>query len=196
MHMPAESRNVVAVGVIVIGLVVAGLAAFGDPRSWREPPSSVSNDKLGGIDPVEPVDPENPGPSLTEDDPESLEDPTNPFVTSIGGNFEHKVTIRVSADGVVQVGVYYRDGKQQEQVGVDSSFSTTRTFTGGYPLSMVMVTDSQEVSRACHPCDLHHLDRRAQGRQGHDHQAALPRTVRGLTSPVSRPQVNLRFGGP
>lgn len=140
MHMPAESRNAVAVGVIVIGLVVAGLAAFGDPRSWREPPSIVSNDKLGGIDPVEPVDPENPGPSLTEDDPESLEDPTNPFVTSIGGNFEHKVTIRVSADGVVQVGVYYRDGKQQEQVGVDSNFSTTRTFTGGYPLSMVMVT--------------------------------------------------------
>ena len=140
MQMPAVSRNLVAVAVIVTGLVATGIAYFGDPGSSGEPLSSVSNDRPAAIDPVAPVDPENPGPSLNEDYSQSPDDPTNPFATGIGGNFEHKVTIRVSANGVVQVGVYYRDGKQQEQVGVDSRFSTTRSFKGSYPLSMVTVT--------------------------------------------------------
>lgn len=140
MQISAVSRNAVAVAVTVIGLVAIGLAFFGSPGLSGEPDTRSFSHKPAAIEPVKPVDTEDLGPSSEEADTKPSEDFTNPFSTSIGGNFAHKVAIEVSADGVVQVAVNYRDGKQQEQLAVNSTFSTKRTVRGGYPLSMVTVT--------------------------------------------------------
>lgn len=145
MHMPVVSRNVVAIAMIVTGLVATGTAYVGDPGSSGEPRSRASNDRPTVIDPVAPVDREQREMSSSEEGSGSTESTQNPFVTSIGGNFEHTVKVRVSTNGGVRISVYYRDGKSTEQLASNTDYSTTRTFKGGYPLSMVVVEIPRKV---------------------------------------------------
>lgn len=137
LRVPELSRRqAIALVVAVAGLVAIGLALFAGSGSDGATPESNNNQ---AIDPVEPIDPDD----ADADDPKDLKDAINPlspladpFATSYGGNFPHKVTVRVSADSALRYGVRFRDGYETDKI-VQGGATITRTITGGFPLAQV-----------------------------------------------------------
>jgi hypothetical protein len=133
-------RSTIALGAVVAGIVVILLALFGgSDSSDGATGDGGSGTKAGSIEPVEPINPDDPDART----PEDLKDGVNPlkrladpFASSYGGNFRHKVTVRLSADAALQYGVRFRDGYEAEKI-VSGGATITRTVKGGFPLVQV-----------------------------------------------------------
>jgi hypothetical protein len=140
-------RQAIALVVVVAGVVAIGLAMFAGSGSDGATPDSSRNNEA--IDPVEPIDPDD----ADADDPKDLKDSINPlspladpFATSFGGNFKHKVTVRVSADSALRYGVRFRDGYETDKI-VQGGATITRTVKGGFPLAQVGMRTAPNSTR-------------------------------------------------
>ena len=147
LRVPELSRRqAIALVVVVAGVVAIGLALFAGSGSDGATPDSS---RPQAIDPVEPIDPDD----ADADDPQELKDTLNPlspladpFATSYGGNFTHKVTVRVSADSALRFGVRFRDGYETDKI-VQGGATITRTVKGGYPLAQVGMRTAPNSTR-------------------------------------------------
>lgn len=141
-------RTVIALVVVVAGIVAILLALFGGGGS-DGPAGASGPDTNQAIEPVEPLNPDDPDAK----DPKDLKDSINPlspladpFATSYGGNFTHKVTVRVSADSALRYGVRFRDGYETDKI-VAGGATITRTVKGGFPLVQVGVRTAPNSTR-------------------------------------------------
>ena len=140
MRMPELSvpelsrRQSIALAAVVAGLVVVALALFGG--SGSDGGSAEASRPGDLIEPVPPIDADDPDARNLEDlknGDNPLNSLADPFGTSYGGNFEHKITIRVSSDAPLQYGVRFRDGHEFKKI-VTGGDTYTRTVKGGFPL--------------------------------------------------------------
>lgn len=132
MRMPDLSRRqVMAIVAIIAGLVAITLALIGGSGSS----GSGGPDRSRSIDPVAPLDPndKNPG-KFTGEDP--LAGAGDPFSSSFGAKGPRKITVRVSGNGPLGVGIRYRGGHKTVRV-VSRAYSVTRTVKGGSPSAIV-----------------------------------------------------------
>jgi hypothetical protein len=140
MQMPDLSRrSVIALVVVIAGMVAIALALFGGSGSSNGATGGSNGSTNRAIDPIAPIDPDD----ADAKDPQALRDATNPlspvadpFATSYGGNFKHKVTVRVSSDSALRYAVRFRDGYEADKV-VSGGATITRTVKGGFPLAQV-----------------------------------------------------------
>jgi len=130
--------TLVALVIVVAGalaITVALLSGSSSPNS-----GNPGQNRAGRA--VEPVDPINPNDTdaqqPTADLPKAL-DVTDPFAASFGESSRRKVTVRVTGNGAVNVGIYFRDKKQDSQRVVNGSFSQTRTFKGRFPMATIAI---------------------------------------------------------
>ena len=135
MKMPAMSRRTaLAATAMVVGVAVIALALLGGSgSSGGDNPASSADTK---IDPVEPINPKDNDARNPED-----EEPINyadPFAASFGASTLREVTVHVTANGYVNVGVYYRDRHKPRKMAV-RSHSATRTFKGRFPMAAIVL---------------------------------------------------------
>lgn len=130
---------------LVVGLMVmaAGITIIVVVLLSRSSATDAS-DAAERSRPVEPVAPINPADKNTQNlgnlgSAERYINPADPFASSYGGNFKHTVSVRISANGPVNLRVRYRDGKDVSTVAVGGGYSDTRTFKGGLPLVAVAI---------------------------------------------------------
>lgn len=142
-------RSVIALVAVVAGIVAILLALFGGSGSSDGATGGSGPDTNQAIEPVEPLNPDDPDAK----DPKDLKDSINPlspladpFATSYGGNFRHKVTVRVSADSALRYGVRFRDGYETDKI-VAGGATITRTVKGGFPLVQVGVRTAPNSKR-------------------------------------------------
>ncbi len=132
-------RQMIAVGAAVAGIVVILLALFAGSETDGPDESDGSNGQAKSINPVEPINPDDPDARTPEDLKEGANPLTrlaDPFATSYGGNFRHKVTVRVSADSALRYAIRFRDGYEADKI-VAGGATITRTVRGGFPLVQV-----------------------------------------------------------
>jgi len=130
--------TLVALVVVVAGalaMTVALLSGSGSPNGG----ASGQNGENRAIEPVAPINPSDAEATQPADVGGKPLDVTNPFAVSFGAAGRRTVTVRVSGDGAVNVGVYYRDKKEPTQRLVTGSFSKTRTFEGRFPMVAVAI---------------------------------------------------------
>jgi hypothetical protein len=133
MRMPdLPRRTTLATVAIVIGLVVIGVAAFGGSGSSSK--SGSGSDTKGAVKPVAPIDPDDQDAERPkEEEPVDL---TDPFASGYGAKGRHRVKIRVSGNGYVNIAVSWRDRQDPKELAA-RSHSETRTVKGKYPLAFV-----------------------------------------------------------
>jgi hypothetical protein len=151
MQIPELSRrSIIALVAVIAGIVAITLALLGGSGSSDGATGgSGTKDNNQAIDPVDPIDPndadaDNPKDLLKSANP--LSPLADPFATSFGGNFKHKVTVRVSADTALRYGVRFRDGFEDDKI-VTGGATITRTVTGGFPLAQVGMRTAPNSSR-------------------------------------------------
>lgn len=137
-------RQIIALVVVVAGLVAIGLALFGGSGSGGPKNGTQGNQ---AIDPVSPLDPRNEDAGGPDSKNNPLSDLTDPFATSFGGNFRHKITVRVSSATILRYAVRFRDGHEEDRV-VSGGTTISRTIKGGFPLVQVGVRNAHDSSRA------------------------------------------------
>ncbi|MGI9085522.1 MAG: hypothetical protein ACR2FE_09565 [Aeromicrobium sp.] len=147
LRMPVLPRWAVVVLVVVIALIVTfTLNALKESGSLDE--TAASSDGTTGspsrdqvIDPLAPIDPDDKGSGelgKLKDGREKTVDLSDPFATGFGTSGRRKVTVRVSADGVANVGVSYRDGKRTQRA-VIRTYTATRTVKGRFPMAALAI---------------------------------------------------------
>lgn len=132
-------RQAIALAAVVAGLVVIALALFAGSDSSDGATNGSGSDTNQVIEPVEPINPDDPDARTPEDLKDSvnpLSPLADPFATSFGGNFKHKITVRLSSDSILKYGIRFRDGFEAEKI-VNGGATFTRTVRGGYPLVQV-----------------------------------------------------------
>ena len=128
-------RTVIPFVVIIVGIAVIAVALIGGSGS---PGARSTNESSGAIKPVEPIDPDDRDASGPRDEPTplSMDDPF--FPTAFGAKERRTVTVRVSGNGYVNVGLYYRDRKKP-QLMVVRGHSATRTFKSRFPMAAIAI---------------------------------------------------------
>ena len=127
-------RTVIPVVVIIVGIAVIAVALIGGSGSPGTGPTvDGSGSAIKPVDPIDPDDKDATGPREGPT-PTNLDDPF--FPTAFGASDRRKVTVRVSGDGYVNVGLYYRDRKKP-QLMVVRAHSATRTFKGRFPMAAI-----------------------------------------------------------
>lgn len=129
-------RTVIPLVVIITGIAVVVVALFGGSGSPDTKSTEKSSDSA--IKPVEPIDPNDPDATGPREGPTptNMDDPF--FPTAFGASNRRTVTVQVSGDGYVNVGLYYRDRKKP-QLMVVQSHSATRTFKGRFPMAAIAI---------------------------------------------------------
>lgn len=129
-------RTVIALVAILTGIAIIAGALFGG--SGSSDPSPTQDRPSGAIEPLEPIDPDDPGAvgPKGEPTPLNLNDPF--FPTAFGASNRREVTVRVSGNGYVNVGLYYRDRKKPRLMVV-RAHSATRTFKGRFPMAAIAI---------------------------------------------------------
>lgn len=132
MRMSIRSTAAV-LGVIAI---IVGLSLIGVTLVYGSGASNGGSGSGGNrsIEPVEAIDPADKDDAQLRDDEIDF---TDPFATSFGAKAKHQVTIRVAANGVANIAVYYRDRKKPKVLAPGSV--DTRTITARYPLAAVTI---------------------------------------------------------
>ena len=194
LRVPDLSRKqVIALVVVLAGLVGITLALLSGSGSSDGATGSAGNkDTNLAIDPVEPIDPndadaDNPADLVKTANP--LSPLADPFASSYGGDFKHKVTVRVSADSALRYGVRFRDGFEDDNMG------QRRRHHHAHGQGWFPARPGRRAHRAqLDPRLVLGHDRRSSGVEPHDQQGARRRRLHGLSC-AARPQVNLRSGG-
>ena len=121
----------VTTGIVII--VVSLLSSSSSPNS--DNPAQRNNQSA--VEPVPPINPEDvdPQPAATD----KPVNPTDPFAISFGKSARREVTVRVNADGLVNMSESYRDRKKPSQRVVNGSYSNTRTFKSRYPMASIVL---------------------------------------------------------
>ena len=127
-------RTVIAVGAIVAGVVVIAVALLGGSGSSENPAAASGPGK--SIEPVEPLDPDDKDAGKPKKN--DVDDLTDPFASNFGTRAKHKVTVRATGNGSVNIGVHYRDRKKPKAVYANG-FQETRTITTRYPLAAITI---------------------------------------------------------
>ncbi|MGH3474766.1 MAG: hypothetical protein ACRDOT_07635, partial [Aeromicrobium sp.] len=115
----------------VVAMLVALFSSSSSPNS--DNPRQSSN---RAVEPVAPIDPQDPDANPPAKDVGKALDLTNPFASSFGKAGRREVTVRITSNGAVNVGIYYRDKKRSTRQ-VTGAYSVTRTVEGRYPLAAV-----------------------------------------------------------
>lgn len=143
LRLPVLPRWAVMAVVVVIALgVTLTLNALKEAGSFDGTAASSSEraasdaERGSVIDPVEPLDPDDADARSAGSEP--LPDRTNLFGTSYGASGPRKVTVRVTANGFVNIGVYYRD-REDPELMVAQGFSATRTVKGRSPRAAIVM---------------------------------------------------------
>ena len=137
LRMPDFTRRtLMATVVVMVGIVailVAALSSSSSPNA--NSPGQRSNQ--GAVEPVPPINPEDldPQPAATE----SPVNPTDPFAVSFGKSARRDVTVKVNANGAVNMSLSYRDKKKPTKRVVNGAFSETRTFKSRYPMASLVL---------------------------------------------------------
>ena len=132
MHVPELSRRTtIALVAMIAGVVAITLALLSGTNS-----DGAGPDRTRSIDPVEPLDPSDADAQDLKDDKKTdpLADLDDPFALGFGGNFKHKVVVRVTANGPGRVGVRYRDRPEWSKKTFTGSYSTSRTTKSRFPI--------------------------------------------------------------
>ena len=147
LRVPELSRRSAwALVVVVAGLVAIGLALFGGSGSDGATPDSSRPEAINPVEPIDPDDADAKEPKDLRDVVNPLSPLADPFATSYGGNFKHKVTVRVSADSALRYGVRFRDGYETDKI-VQGGATITRTVKGGFPLAQVGMRTAPNSTR-------------------------------------------------
>ena len=148
LRMPELSRKqVIALVVVIAGLVAILLAMLsGSDSSDGATSGSGSNQAIEPVAPIDPNDADADDPAALKKNANPLSPLADPFATSYGGNFKHKVTVRVSADSALRYGVRFRDGYEADKI-VAGGATITRTVKGGFPLAQVGVRTAPNSTR-------------------------------------------------
>ena len=129
-----SSRTFIALVAIVAGVVVIAMALPGGSGSSKETATASSTGKA--IEPVKPLDPDDKDAGKPKKD--DVDDLTDPFARSFGASGRRQVTISVSGNGYVNIGVYYRDRKKPRLLAAPT-FTETRKVKGRFPLAAVVL---------------------------------------------------------
>jgi hypothetical protein len=122
---------VVVAGVVAI--LVAVLSSSSSPNS--DNPRQSSNQSA--VKPVPPINPEDVEQRpATEDKPVN---PADPFAISFGKSTRRDVTVKVTANGTVNMSLSYRDKRKPTERVVNGAFSQTRTFKSKYPMASLFL---------------------------------------------------------
>jgi hypothetical protein len=135
MRMPNLSRRTaLATLAIVVGLVVIGVAAFGGSGSSSK--GGSASDTKGAVKAVPPIDPDD----QDAEQPKKAEavDLTDPFASGYGAKGRHRVKIRVTGNGYVNIAVSWRDRQDRKEFAA-RAHSETRTVRGKFPLAFVAI---------------------------------------------------------
>ena len=129
-------RTLIPLVVIIAGIAVIAVALFSGSGS----PGTRSTDESSGgaIKPVEPIDPDDRDATGPRDEPTPLRMDDPFFPTAFGARERRTVTVQVSGNGYVNVGLYYRDRKKP-QLMVVRGHSATRTFKSRFPMAAIAI---------------------------------------------------------
>jgi hypothetical protein len=135
LRKSVSRRTLMALVVVMAGIVAMLVALLSGSSSPNSDNPAQSNRKA--VEPVAPLDPDDVVQNPSQDIGKAL-DLTDPFATSYGKAGRREVTVRISGNGAVNVGLYYRDKKRSTRQ-VQGSYSVTRTVEGRYPLAAVVI---------------------------------------------------------
>ena len=127
-------RTIIAVVAIVAGVVVIAMTLLGGSGSSKETTTASSPGRA--IEPVKPLDPDDKEAGKPKKD--DVDDLTDPFARSFGASGRRQVTVSVSGNGYVYIGVHYRDRKKPRAVAAPA-FTETRNVKGKFPLAAVSI---------------------------------------------------------
>ena len=136
MKIPTMSRRTAfAATTMVIGLAVIALALVGGSNSPGGNTAASSADRK--IDPVGPINPDDNDARKLGGEEDGI-DSITPFADSFGTSGRRKVTVSVSGNGYVSIGLHFRDRKKP-RVFAARTFTVTRTVKGRFPLAAVVL---------------------------------------------------------
>ena len=137
LRMPDFTRRTLMATVVVLVGIVAILVAALSSSSSPNADNPRQRNNPTAVEPVPPINPEDVDPEPAASG--KPVNPNDPFAVSFGRSSRRDVTVRVTANGMVNMSVSYRNKKKPSQRVVNGSYSDTRTFKSRYPMASVVL---------------------------------------------------------